>query len=104
MIVQINYGDVQGSDAIEAFVRDNVTKHLGHLADKVTRVEVHLRDDNSAAKSSHNDKRCTLEARPAGRKPLAVEHAGDDLYKVISEAAAKLARAVKNDLERSAAR
>jgi len=101
MLIQVNYGDVERSDAIDEFVHDKVTKELGHLADKLTRVEVHLRDDNSSAKSSSNDKRCTMEARPAGRKPLTVEHAGDDLYTVIAESAGKLSRAVKKNVEQA---
>lgn len=101
MLIQVNYGDVERSDAIDQFVRDKVMKELGHLSDKLTRVEVHLRDDNSASKSSSNDKRCTMEARPAGRKPFVVDHAGDDLYSVISETAGKLSRAVKKNVERA---
>lgn len=103
MLIQVNFGDVERSDAIDQFVRDKVTSQLGHLADKLTRVEVHLRDDNSSSKSSHNDKRCTMEARPAGRKPLTVEHAGDDLYAVITETAGKLSRAVKKNIDRAEA-
>jgi ribosome-associated translation inhibitor RaiA len=104
MLVQVNFGDVQHSEAIESWTDDRIHSQLGHLTQKLTRVEVHLRDDNSASKSSHNDKRCVMEARIAGRRPLAVEHSGDDLYRVIDETAGKLSRAVKNDIERSAAR
>ncbi len=104
MLVQINFGDVQHSPAIESWTEERVRKQLGYLTERLTRVEVHLRDDSSAAKSSHNDKRCVMEARIAGRRPLAVEHSGADLYKVIDETAAKLSRAVKSDTERSAAR
>ncbi|MGB0767912.1 MAG: HPF/RaiA family ribosome-associated protein [Phycisphaeraceae bacterium] len=101
MLIQVNYGDVERSDAIDEFVREKVTKELGYLADKLTRVEVHVRDDNSAGKSSHNDKRCMMEARPANRQPLVVEHTGDDLYTVIAETAGKLSRAVKKNVERA---
>lgn len=104
MLLQVNFGDVEHSDALESWSRERVQKQLGHLTDRLTRVEVHLRDDNSAAKSSHDDKRCVMEARIAGRRPLAVEHSGGDMYKVIDETAGKLSRAVKNDIERSAAR
>lgn len=104
MLVQINFGDVQHSAAIESWAEERVRKQLGYLTERLTRVEVHLRDDSSAAKSSHDDKRCVMEARIAGRRPLAVEHFGADLYKVIDETAAKLSRAVKTDTERGAAR
>ena len=101
MLVQINFGDVQHSDAIATWVEERVNAQLGHLTEKLTRVEVHLRDDNSASKSSHNDKRCVMEARIAGRRPLAVDHSGDEMYKVIDETAGKLSRAVKKVAERS---
>lgn len=104
MLVQINFGDVQHSPAIVSWAEERIRSQLGHLTEKLTRVEVHLRDDNSAAKSSHDDKRCVMEARIAGRRPLAVDHVGDDLYQVIDETAGKLSRAVKKDVERSAAR
>lgn len=104
MLVQINFGDVQHSEALATWTEERVQTQLGHLAQNLTRVEVHLRDDNSAAKSSPDDKRCVMEARIAGRRPLAVEHAGGDLYQVIDETAGKLSRAVKRDIERSAPR
>lgn len=104
MLLQINFGDVQHSSALESWAEERVHKQLGYLTEKLTRVEVHLRDDNSAAKSSNDDKRCVMEARIAGRRPLAVDHSGGDMYKVIDETAAKLSRAVKTDIERNAQR
>lgn len=104
MLIQVNFGDVQHSDAIESWAEARLRAQLGHLTERLTRVEVHLRDDNSRARTSADDKRCVMEARIAGRQPLAVEHDGDDLYKVIDEAAAKLSRAVKKATERAATR
>ena len=103
MILQINASDVQSSDALRSHVTQAVEGALRHLADRVTRVEVHLRDDN-AGKSSAFDKRVTMEARLAGHQPLVVEHATDDLYKSISEAAGKLGRAVQTKFDRLAAK
>lgn len=104
MLIQVNFGDVQHSAALTSWAEERIRDQLGHLTEKLTRVEVHLRDDNSAAKSSHDDKRCVMEARIAGRRPLAVDHAGGDMYDVIDETAGKLKRAVKTDIERSASR
>ncbi|MEM6854904.1 MAG: HPF/RaiA family ribosome-associated protein [Planctomycetota bacterium] len=101
MIVQVNAGDIQSSQALTDNATQAVESALRHVIEKVTRVEVHLRDDN-ANKSSANDKRVTMEARIAGQQPLAVDHASDDLYVSISEAAGKLGRAVKSKLEKLA--
>ena len=94
MLIQVNFGDVSRTDTIDDYVHERVNKELAHFTDRVTRVEVHLHDDNGPSKSSTNDKRCTMEARPAGRQPLAVEHAGENLQKVIQETAGKLGRAL----------
>ncbi|MEM1107984.1 MAG: HPF/RaiA family ribosome-associated protein [Planctomycetota bacterium] len=102
MIVQVNAGDIQSSQALIDNATQAVESALRHTADRVTRVEVHLRDDN-ANKSAADDKRVTMEARIAGQDPLAVDHQSDDLYKSISEAAGKLGRAVKTRIEKQLA-
>ncbi|MEM7576629.1 MAG: HPF/RaiA family ribosome-associated protein [Planctomycetota bacterium] len=101
MQIQINYGDIDGSDAIQTRVHNQLNRELQYLADRVTRVEVHLRDDN-AGKAGSNDKRAVMEARPAGAKPITVNHAGEDIYKVIDETAGKLGRAVKKHFDKAA--
>jgi ribosomal subunit interface protein len=100
MQIQINYGDIDGSDALETRVTDKLNRELQYVADRVTRVEVHLRDDNSSNKSGPQDKRAVMEARPAGFDPITIDHAGEDIYKVIDEAAAKLGRAVKKHFDK----
>lgn len=101
VIVLVNFGDVQHSPAVESWAEERLHARLSHLEEKLTRVEVHLRDDNSPAKKTPDDKRCVMEGRIAGRQPLAVEHSGADLYQVIDETAGKLARAVKKATERN---
>ena len=101
MLIQVNYAEVEKTDAIDEYVHERVKKELAHMMDRITRVEVHLRDDNGLQKSASNDKRCTMEARPAGRQPLAVEHAGDNLQQVIAETAGKLSRALKTTFDKA---
>ena len=103
MLIQVNAGDIESSDALDSHVREQVESALRHVADRVTRVEVHLHDDNSS-KSAADDKRCVMEARIGGQSPLAVDQASDDLYKSIGMAADKLGRAVSHKLEKLAAK
>ena len=103
MLIQVNAADIESSDALVAHAREQVESSLKHVTDRVTRVEVHLHDDNSD-KSASDDKRCVMEARIAGQQPLAVDQASDDLYKSISDAANKLGRAVTHKLEKLAAK
>jgi ribosome-associated translation inhibitor RaiA len=67
---------------------------VGRFADRITRVEVHLSDENSH-KGGGDDKRCLLEARLAGLEPMAVSHQAATLPQAIDGAAQKLARALE---------
>jgi hypothetical protein len=53
---------------MEAVVRDS----LDRFSEQITRVEVHLSDQNSDKKFGNEDKRCLLEARLAGLQPISV--------------------------------
>ncbi|MEL6796637.1 MAG: ribosomal subunit interface protein, partial [Planctomycetota bacterium] len=65
MLIEINYRDGQSSESLDARIREQLVATLGYLADRLTRVEVHLGDEN-AHKSGPADKRCLIEARPKG--------------------------------------
>ncbi len=99
MQVQINFSDVSKSDALVDRVHQELDRKLKRFGERITRVEVHLHDDNSHRGGV--DKRCTLEARPAGGQPVAVESESGDLYTAIKEAAEKLERALARRLERA---
>jgi len=98
MKVQINAGDVQHSQAINAHVNQRAEAAFKRWAERVTRVEVHLRDLNASKGGA--DKRCTLEIRLAGHQPMAVEADARDLYEAVTEACRKAERAVEHRLER----
>lgn len=98
MKIQINFGDVQRSDAIREHVEEVVNRELKRFAERVTRVEVHLHDDN-AKKHGPDDKRCVMEARPAGKDPVKTEAKHEDLYRAIKRTGEKLKRALEKRLE-----
>jgi len=90
---------IQGSDALSSQVETAVTSALDRFIDRVTRVEVHLSDENSGKGGSH-DKRCMMEARLEGRSPTAVTHEAATVEAAIDGAAAKLARSIESTLGR----
>lgn len=97
MQVQVNTDkNIQGEDLAER-VRTMVSDALDRFSDRVTRVEVHLSDENSH-KAGDDDKRCLLEARPAGLQPIAVSHQADTLPQAIDGALDKLKRALESAL------
>ena len=100
MQIQVNTDDnVAGRESLARRVETEVARTLGRFGEYVTRVEVHLSDEDSV-KSSGNDKRCLMEARLAGRAPIAVtDHAGtlDEAYRGAAE---KLKRALESTIGR----
>lgn len=103
MQIQINgTQDVQLSDALEGHIRSKLTPVERHFGDRVTRVEVFLKDVN--ADKGGFDKSCTLEAHPAGLGPVAVEAQDADLYTAVHDAAGKLDKALEHRTARAKAR
>lgn len=52
-----------------------ISEELSRFSAQITRLEIHLSDEDGT-KDGSNDKRCLVEARLAGMKPIAViEHA-----------------------------
>ncbi|RDC68942.1 HPF/RaiA family ribosome-associated protein [Rhodovulum sp. 12E13] len=66
-------GNIQGDDRLAEVAEQTVASALGHLTDRLSRIEVHLADVN-AAKGGTDDIRCTIEARPEGMQPQTVTH------------------------------
>jgi len=99
MQVQVNTGhDIQGSETFDQDVRSTVEAALGRFT-QLTRVEVHFRDDN-ASKSNGQDKRCVLEARPAGMQPVVVEVVAGTVDEALDNAVEKMARLLNSTFEK----
>jgi ribosome-associated translation inhibitor RaiA len=90
---------VEGRETLEQEVAAVVADALDRFERDITRVEVHLSDEN-AAKGGSNDKRCLMEARLAGHQPLAVSHKAPTMRLAVDGAAEKLQTAVGNTLGR----
>lgn len=94
MQIQINTGDsVEGREALARHAENVVKGALERFADQVTRIEVHLSDVNGQ-KSGENDKRCLMEARVAGRQPVAVTELANSLHQAIEGATQKMKRSL----------
>lgn len=80
---------IEGSSALAGQVEAEVESALERFGTRITRVEVHLGDDNGA-KRSDNDKRCRMEARVAGLDPIAASHNANSLEDALAGAVATL--------------
>ncbi|WP_025131669.1 HPF/RaiA family ribosome-associated protein [Pseudomonas sp. PH1b] len=84
---------IQSSIRLEEWVRSTVESTLERYEEDLTRVVVHLRDENGG-KSGPDDMRCQLEARPKGHQPISVTHKADTLEQAIDGATIKLESAL----------
>lgn len=100
MKIQVNTdANIPGHAARVAGVSGIVELALARFADAITRVEVHLSDENNGKNSLH-DQRCMLEARLQGRQPVAVtEHAASQ-DQALHGATDKLVRLLAHTLGR----
>lgn len=102
MQIQINTDHhIEGHDAFSAWASEEITRTLGHHKSHVTRVEIHLSDENGH-KTGPSDKRCAMEARLEGHQPMAVTHQAASVHLAVTGAADKLTRMIENTLGRLA--
>lgn len=104
MKIQINTDNhIEGREELAEQAEATVESTLGHLAEHITRVEVHLSDENSDKGGAH-DKRCMMEARLEGHQPIAVTDEAETIAQAIDGAAEKLKHLLNHTLGRLGSR
>ena len=100
MQVQINTDkNIDGNERLVSFYTSEIERELAHFDDKITRVEVHFKDENSD-KISKNDKTCVFEVRIAKNDPLVVTEHADTVEKAFTGAVGKMKRLLKSTYEK----
>ncbi len=99
MQIQINTDDnINQSDARPEQTEASIRDILDRFSDRITRVEVHLSDENSNKKSGTADMRCLLEARLEALQPIAVTDEAATVEQAVEGAARKMRRALDSTL------
>jgi ribosome-associated translation inhibitor RaiA len=90
MVVHVT-GDnhIRANEELAQQVTTTVETALGRFAEHLTRVEVHLTDQNSHKGGDH-DKRCVMEAKPRGHQPLAATHLAGSIDEAVDGAVERL--------------
>ncbi|MDO9594406.1 MAG: HPF/RaiA family ribosome-associated protein [Lutibacter sp.] len=70
-------------------LQTQITEDLSRFSEHITRLEVHLSDENGQ-KDALNDKRCLVEARLEGMKPIAVTNIANNHEQAVDGAIDKL--------------
>jgi hypothetical protein len=85
--------NIKGGDDLSHRIETTLDSSLGRFEDRLTRIEVHLSDQN-ADKTLGDDKRCVLEARPRGMQAIAVSHQAPNVDEAVRGAARKMVSAL----------
>lgn len=105
MFVQINTDKHIVTDAaLTERIEAAIAGALEHFSEQVTRVEVHVSDENGPDKSGARDKRCVMELRLAGRQPIIASDQAPTIAQAVDGAADKMKRQVVSALGRLSAR
>jgi len=90
MIIQINSdNNIAGTEGLSEYIQTTISENLKRFDEQITRVEVHLNDENSH-KSGTGDKRCMMEARLEGMQPIAVTAFANTIHESVKSALGKL--------------
>lgn len=99
MIIQVNTDrNIEGNVELLQQIETVVGNSLERFSDQITRVEVHLSDENSNKKFGTHDMRCLLEARLAGIQPMAVSHQAATIEQAVDGAVDKLMNSIDTTL------
>lgn len=100
MQIQINTDKhIAGNEQLIAASQEVILDKLSRFSDQITRVEVHFSDENGG-KDGFNGKRCLVEARLAGREPIAVTDQANWHDKALQHALDKLVSVLEKATER----
>ena len=81
------------------FISNEIKNELARFDEIVTRIEVHVSDENGN-KSTPNDKKCVIEVRVEKKQPIAVTATADSPEKAFYEALEKMQRVLDTTLDK----
>ena len=90
---------ISGEERHQDFFISQIEEELARYESHITRIEVHLSDENGKKEGKDNI-RCLLEARLEGRKPIAVSAQADTIDLAIASATDKLKASLETILSR----
>lgn len=100
MIIQFNKDKrIEGRVGMQEYVTEELEKGLARYADRITRIEVHIEDENGQ-KAGVNDKRCFIEARPANLKPVVATAHANTIKEAFLEASAKIKKLLHHTFDK----
>lgn len=100
MLVEVNTDkNIKNSERLIDYCRSMVEAELGRFEEHITRVEIHLSDENGD-KGGDDDKRCLLETKLKGKAPVAVKNTASNIDDAISGAIDKIVKVLETSLDK----
>ena len=84
---------IEGSERLQNYIDEKMGHALKHFADRLTRIEIHLSDQNGD-KPGADDIQCRVEVRPKGLQPVTVTARNANLDLSIADAIEKMKAAL----------
>ena len=99
MQIQIHAQGIELPDPLRGFTERYLNETLERHTERLTRVEVFFKDQNSSQKNGI-DKHCLVEARPRGMDPIAAQHDATEFRDAMHHAVQKLTRALEHRFDK----
>jgi ribosomal subunit interface protein len=104
MQIQLNTDkNIEGNQRLEAFVNEKVGAALNRFSDQITRLEIHLSDQNGD-KGGKDDQQCRIEARLKGLQPITITAREAHMEQAINAAIDKMKSSLETTLGKLANR
>jgi ribosomal subunit interface protein len=100
MLVEVNTDkNIKNSERLIEYCKSMVEAELDRFAEHITRVEIHLSDENGE-KGGDDDKRCLIEARMKGKNPVTAKNTATNIDDAISGALDKITKVLETSIEK----
>jgi ribosome-associated translation inhibitor RaiA len=100
MLVEVNTDkNIKNSERLIEYCKSMVEAELDRFAEHITRVEIHLSDENGE-KGGEDDKRCLIETKLKGKSPVAVKNTASNVDDAISGAIDKMTKVLETSLDK----
>lgn len=100
MLVEVNTDkNIKNSERLIEYCKSMVEAELDRFAEHITRVEIHLSDENGE-KGGEDDKRCLIETKLKGKSPVAVKNTASNVDDAISGAIDKLSKVLDTSIDK----
>lgn len=90
---------IEGKEELNNYITNLYTEKLSRFNSHLTRIEVHLSDEN-AGKAGTDDKKCSIEAKIEGADPIFASAQSDEMSKAIHEGLQKIKRGIEHHLDK----